>query len=150
MNDSSTISYQGKVLAISSNRVELALNDTRQAACGSCSQRAGCLSAENSSKTLQHYTLKMPTKALNIRVGDQVELQIPKKAFWMALLFAYLLPTVLAIVAMFVVNYFTKELMYQEIWIALAGIVAAFSGVVLASFVNRFYCPNVIRKLPSG
>lgn len=145
--DTSIISYQGTVLSITSNRVELALGNTRQAACGTCAQRTGCLSADQPSEKTQRYGLSMPTEHLDIAVGDRVELQIPKKAFWMALLFAYLFPAVLAITAMFLAHYFLSDVSFSELWIAVSGIAGAVVGVVIASFVNRFFRPNLVRKI---
>ena len=138
------ISYQGIVCSIGKHQIEVSVQEKREAACGGCAQQTTCSSVEGQSRA-RRYFFKLPVGQSDIAIGDYVNIQIPKKAFWSALLYAYLLPTGLSVLTMIFLSAWLDGVLYHELWLALGGLSAAAVGISFASVINRRYQPKLVR-----
>ena len=145
-SETGMLSYQGIVTDVTQARLEITVQGNRKPACGGCAQQSGCSSLSETPASTARYFLTRTSDHEHLQLGDQVTVLIPKKAFWSALFYVYFLPALLAIAAMAGIYHTAVFLPYLEIWMLLAGLLAAAMGVAVASFVNNQYQPKVIRQ----
>ena len=129
------------IVSVSERYVILDIPDQRQFACGVCAMSATC--GQASSGRVKRYRFFKP-QGMVLLPGDVVVLRTRHAAFRTGLVYAYGLPTVLALVGIVMVAGVMQENPYRDLMMGMGALIGVLTGFLLAAWRNRAYQPEII------
>lgn len=139
------IEHDGIVEAVDAETVFVRIS--RSSACHSCSAGNLCGMNDASDKVLE-----IPVHASSFQSGDKVTVGIPKKSAFTAILVAFIIPSVLLLIFIFVFNLLKMSDLWSAVWAL--GIVAIymiglglFRQLLKQKFVLKVFPHSAINNL---